>query len=129
MRLNVSPLAVSDGLVQFSQGAFSWVLATTQPPHQLLHFSGPAFGASMDSYRAEEYGLVSIATLLNLMSKCFQSYPLESGMTISQSRKPSTQSLLKSVHCSQMMPFDLVGTLCKQHVGPFKLILRSLCNM
>jgi hypothetical protein len=131
MYTSTSPLALSDGLVQFSQGTFGWVLATTQPPHQLLHFSGPAFGASMDSYRAEEYGLLSIATLLNLMSKFFQSrfYPLQSGMTISQSCKPSTPSLLESVHYSQMMPFDLVGTLCKQHVGPFKLILRSLCNM
>jgi hypothetical protein len=53
-----------------TQGTFGWVLATTQPPHQLLHCSGPAF-ASMDSYRAEAYGLISLATLLDLMSKFF----------------------------------------------------------
>jgi hypothetical protein len=61
------------GSVQFSQGTFGWVLATTQPPHQLLRCSGPAFGASINSHRAEAYGLLPIATLLDLMTTFFHS--------------------------------------------------------
>jgi hypothetical protein len=71
LHTSTSPLGVSDGSVLLSQGTFGWALATTQPPHQLLHCSGPAFGASMDSYRAEAYGLLSLATLLALMSRFF----------------------------------------------------------
>jgi hypothetical protein len=73
LHASTSPLAVSDGSVQLSHGTFGWVLVTTQPPHQLLHFSGPAFDASMDSYRADAYSLLSLATLLNIMSKFFHS--------------------------------------------------------
>jgi hypothetical protein len=71
LHTSTSPLAVSDGSVLLSQGTFGWVLATTQPPHQLLHCSEPAFGVSMHSYRAEAYGLLSLVTLLDLMSKFF----------------------------------------------------------
>jgi hypothetical protein len=42
---------------------------------------------------------------------------------------PSPPSLPQSSQFSQLIPFDLVGTLSKLHVGPFKLILHSLCNM
>jgi hypothetical protein len=73
LHTSTSPLAVSDGSVQLSQGTFGWVLATTQPPHQLRQCSGLAFCVSMDSYRAEAYGLLSLATLLDLMSKFFHS--------------------------------------------------------
>jgi hypothetical protein len=88
----ISPLAVSDGSVQLSQGTFGWILATTQPPHQLHYCSRPAFGASMDSYRAEAYGLFSFATLLDLMCQFFHSpcHAFQSGVTTSQSCKPST---------------------------------------
>jgi hypothetical protein len=130
LHTSTSPLAVSDGSVLLSQGTFGWVLATTQPPHQLLHCSGPAFGASMDSYRAEAYGLLSLATLLDLMSKFFHS-PLPP-MTIwcdNLSVVQTITSIITRVQCSPMIPFDRVGTLSKQPVGPFKLILHFLCNM
>jgi hypothetical protein len=70
---STSPLADSDGSVQLSQGTFGCVLATTPPPLKLLHCSGPAFGASMNSYRTQANGLLSLATLLDLMSKFFHS--------------------------------------------------------
>jgi hypothetical protein len=73
LHTSTSPLAVGDGSVHLFQGTFGWFLATTQPSHQLLHCSGPVFGASMDYYRAEAYGLLSLATLLDLMSKFFNS--------------------------------------------------------
>jgi hypothetical protein len=68
---NSHPLAVCDGSVQSSQGTFGWVLATSRPRRILLRCSGPAYGAFMDSYRAESYGLLSVTTLLHLLSNYF----------------------------------------------------------
>jgi hypothetical protein len=48
----------------------------------------------------------------------FDQNPNKSDVTVSQSCKPTTPSLPESAHCSQMVPFDRVGTLSKQHVGP-----------
>jgi hypothetical protein len=53
-----SPVAVSDGSVQASQRNFGWVRATSQPNRILLRCQGPAYGAFMDSYRAEAYSLL-----------------------------------------------------------------------
>ena len=69
------PTAVCDGSVLHSQGTFGWVLATGTPPCTLIQCSGPAFGACMDSFRAEAYGLLSLTTLLHLLSTYFH-HPL-----------------------------------------------------
>jgi hypothetical protein len=56
--------AVCDGTVQFNQGTFGWVLATTTPPRIFLRCTGPASGSKMDSFRAEAYGLLSVTSFL-----------------------------------------------------------------
>ena len=71
-----TPIAVCDGSVQFSQGTFGWVLATSTPQRILLSCSGPAYGSCMDSYRAEAYGLLSITTFLHLLEIYFK-HPLQ----------------------------------------------------
>jgi hypothetical protein len=38
-----------------------------QPLRILVKCSGPAYGACMDSYRAEAYGLLSLITFLHLL--------------------------------------------------------------
>ena len=62
--------------MQFSQGTFGWVLATSTPQRILLSCSGPAYGSCMDSYRAEAYGLLSITTFLHLLEIYFK-HPLQ----------------------------------------------------
>jgi hypothetical protein len=49
--------------------------------------------------------------LLDVMSKSAPCHSLQSGVTTSQSCKSSTQPLPESAQCSQMIPFDRVGTL------------------
>jgi hypothetical protein len=85
----------------------------------------------MDSYRAEAYGLLSFATLPDLMRKFLHGpcNPLQSGVTTSQLCKPSTQSIPESAQYNPIITFERVGTLSKQLVGLFKLILHSLCNV
>jgi hypothetical protein len=52
------------GSVQSFQGTFGWVLATSIPRHILFKCSGPAYGACMDSYRAEAFS-TSIDSLMS----------------------------------------------------------------
>jgi hypothetical protein len=47
------------------------VLATGKPRRILLRCNGTAYGAFMDSYRAESCGLLSLTTLLHLLSSFF----------------------------------------------------------
>jgi hypothetical protein len=87
-------------------------------------------GASMNSYRAKAHGLLSLATLLDLMSKFFHTpyYPLQSGVTISQSCIPSTPSLPESSHCSQMISFDLIVTSNMSDLASSPFALFETCE-
>jgi hypothetical protein len=54
------------------QGSFGWVLATSQPQRILIRCRGPAYGSSMNSFRAEAYGLLSVSTFLHLLAVRYQ---------------------------------------------------------
>jgi hypothetical protein len=49
------------------------MLAASNPRRILVKCSGPAYGACMDSYRAEAYGLFSLTTLLHLLGIYYKS--------------------------------------------------------
>jgi hypothetical protein len=52
---------------------FGWVPAASNPRVILVTCSGPAYGACMDSYRAEAYGVLSLVTFLHLLGIYYNS--------------------------------------------------------
>ena len=69
----------SDGSAPAGKGAFAWVISDVSS-NRLVRCSGPAFGKSISSYRAESYGLVSILRFLVRMDMIHRadSYSLRS---------------------------------------------------
>jgi len=64
---SVPTCAACDGSVnQFQQGSYGWKIGTTTG-QTLAYCSGPAFGGTMSSYRAEGYGMLSYSLFLRRM--------------------------------------------------------------
>jgi hypothetical protein len=82
----------SDGSVRGSQGTFGWALAT-ETGTKLVEGMGPAFGSSMDSYRAEGFGVLSIMAFL-LNTHKFTGVPLAPLQTTSDNK-----ALVETLHC------------------------------
>jgi hypothetical protein len=67
--------SASDGSVKDNQGSFGWLLSSPDGT-VILKCSGPAFGMSMKSYRAEGYGVLSLLRFIyQLYTFCHQPLP------------------------------------------------------
>ena len=71
-KLTDSPLLIaSDGSYQSGKASFGWIISDADG-NRLISCSGPCFGASLNSYRAEGYGILSVVRFLYHLRHQFQ---------------------------------------------------------
>jgi len=114
---NEHSIGVTDGSVVGLQGTFGWALASTVTTFTLIENAGPAYGAFMDSYRAEAYGQLSLVVFLNLLFKFFDQPMPEITLYCDNKAVVETVNKLltrKRPDFPPTMPYDPVGT-CSSH--------------